>query len=138
MSDYLNNATVKNTLHVMEELVYEGCNNDINGNWSLTYEASLWIYRVLQHTDIRMMFFSGDTDGAVPTLGSQKWIKLLRWPLKEHWRPWFSPSKQVGGYIESYEHLDFVTVHGVGHMAPQWARQAVTYMVTTWMHGGKI
>jgi hypothetical protein len=29
--------------------------------------------------------------------------------------------------------MDFATVHGVGHMAPQWAREPVTTMITNWI-----
>ena len=34
-------------------------------------------------------------------------------------------NKQVAGYITKYDGLDLLTVKGVGHMAPQWARQPV-------------
>lgn len=33
-----------------------------------------------------------------------------------------------------YDGLDFVTVHGAGHMAPQWKRKEVTGMITSWLH----
>ena len=64
-----------------------------------------------------IMFYSGDTDGAVPTYGSKEWIKQLDWPVKQEWTPWFTDG-QVSGFIEQYDGLDFVTVKGVGHMAP--------------------
>ena len=58
------------------------------------------------------MFYSGDTDGAVATYGSKQWIKMLNWPVKEAWRPWFT-NGQVSGYVEAYDGLDFVTVKGL-------------------------
>jgi len=39
----------------------------------------------------------------------------------------------VRGYVTQHEGLDFATVHGVGHMAPQWAREPVTTMITNWI-----
>jgi len=81
-----------------------------------------------------MMHYSGDTDGAVPTLGTKKWIKTLNWDIQETWAPWMF-NAQVVGYKEKYDGLDFVTVKGVGHMAPQWARGPVQTMVTAWIHG---
>lgn len=75
------------------------------------------------------MFYSGDTDGAVPTYGSKRWIETLNWDVKKDWRAW-KTNGQVSGYVINYDGLDFVTVKGVGHMAPQWARQAVTEMIT--------
>ena len=63
------------------------------------------------------MFYSGDTDGAVTTYGSKRWIKDLAWTVTDPWRPWYT-NGQVSGYVERYDGLDFVTVKGVGHMAP--------------------
>ena len=84
-----------------------------------------------------MMFYSGDTDGAVGLAGSRQWIKKLNWPVKHAWTPWLTgaTTKLVRGYVTQYEGLDFVTVHGVGHMAPQWAREPVTTMITNWIQG---
>ena len=83
------------------------------------------------------MFYSGDTDGAVPTYGSKQWIKDLNWDIVDEWRPW-ETNGQVSGYVERYDGLDFVTVKGVGHMAPQWARKPVTDMINQWMHEATI
>lgn len=35
----------------------------------------------MKANDIRMVFYSGDTDGAVPTYGSKRWIEQLDWPI---------------------------------------------------------
>lgn len=81
------------------------------------------------------MFYSGDTDGAVTTYGTRLWIKNdLKWPILEPFTPWYSDN-QVAGYKEKYDGLEFITIHGVGHMAPQWRRKPVTDMITAWIHG---
>jgi serine carboxypeptidase-like clade 2 len=36
----------------------------------------------------KIMFFSGDTDGAVPTLGTRRWITGLNLKVKKAWKPW--------------------------------------------------
>ena len=41
-------------------------------------EGSKWIYKVLKNK-IRILFYSGDTDGALPTFGTKKWIETLEW-----------------------------------------------------------
>jgi len=132
MTDYMNRADVRAALHIGKEApVWEECNSG-----SLQYfpqaEGSLWIYTALRN-QVRILFFSGDTDGAVPTYGSRRWIQALNWGVKEKWRPWFT-NGQVSGYVEKYNGMDFVTVHGVGHMSPQWKRQEVTTMITSWLH----
>ncbi len=80
-----------------------------------------------------MMFYSGDTDGAIPTFGSEQWIHSLGWDILEERRAWLTDG-QVSGYVEKQDGLDFVTVHGVGHMAPQWKRKPVTDMIMAWIH----
>jgi serine carboxypeptidase-like clade 2 len=86
-----------------------------------------------------MLHYSGDTDGAVTTYGTKRWIKNLNWAKKHNWRPWYTTfateGKQVSGYVEEYDGLTFATVKGVGHMAPQWARQPMQEFVTAFMHG---
>ena len=82
----------------------------------------------------KMLHYSGDTDGAVPTYGTRRWIEMLNWPVKKAWAPWFTDSAQVSGYFISYEGMDFATIHGVGHMAPQWKRKDVTRLFTNWIH----
>jgi carboxypeptidase C (cathepsin A) len=72
-----------------------------------------------------MAFYSGTSDGAIPTYGSKQWIKELNFPKKEggDWRPWMTKG-QISGMVENYDGLDFVTFRGVGHMAPQWNPEA--------------
>ena len=65
-----------------------------------------------------MLIVSGDTDGAVPYLGTIKWISELGWNVKEDPRAWFCEG-DYQGLFRTYEGgLDFVTVHGTGHMSP--------------------
>jgi carboxypeptidase C (cathepsin A) len=125
IADYFNKKSLKALLHINDSKYlnnnssWESCNGNINSQWHIQNEASLWIYRVFYHqSDIKMLFFSGDTDGAVPTLGTRKWIEKLNWEVKKPWTPWVHEG-EVQGYIEHYRgHFDFATVKGVGHMAP--------------------
>lgn len=89
-------------------------------------EASQWIYPILKFNGIRMLFYSGDSDGATPTFGTKRWIDELGWPVEfgGNWRQWYTDN-QVSGFITNYIGLDFVTVRGVGHMASQYAPKAV-------------
>lgn len=130
---FLNQADVKAALHVDEVTEpWEMCGGV---EWEYQLEASKWIYRILKHTDLRMLFFSGDTDGAVTTLGTRRWMRSLEWDVEDKWRPWFV-NNQVAGYVEKYDGgLTFATVKGVGHMAPQWAGPQCQLLVNDWMAG---
>ena len=89
-----------------------------NQQWVFMPEASEWIYTVLKTSGyIRMMFYSGDTDGVLPTYGSKQWIEGLGWSKKGD-NHWWKTDNQVSGFYQKYDGLDFVTVKGVGHMAP--------------------
>lgn len=86
---------------------------------------------------IKILFYSGDTDGALPTIGAKNWIHSLGWNRTEYTRQWYTAG-QVAGYVEQYDGLDFITVHGTGHMAPEWKPQQVTEMITHWIHNETI
>ena len=123
LSDYLNNATVRTALHIPDSAPgWDMCSSTLD--YHVQPEASLWIYEILKVNGIRILFYSGDTDGAVPTYGTKRWIKDLNWPVKTEWTQWHSDG-QVAGYLTKYDGLDFLTVKGAGHMAPQEKRKAV-------------
>lgn len=80
-----------------------------------------------------MLKFSGDTDGAVPTLGTLKWIEELNWAITKEWRPFFV-NEQLAGYIEEREgDFTFLTVHGAGHMVPQDKREEAYHAIFNWV-----
>jgi serine carboxypeptidase-like clade 1 len=99
LADYLNNATVREVLHVPETVqAWGACNGFINENWEIGVNGSYWIYPIMKEAGIRMRFYSGDTDGAVPTYGTKRWINQLNWTVTEEWGPWKGPDGQVAGY----------------------------------------
>ena len=104
-------------------------------------QASEWIYYVLR-PHIKMMHYSGDTDGVIPTYGTKQWIAGLKWPVTQAWSHWKIKDAvngdQVAGSYQRYDGLDFVTVKGVGHMAPQWKRAEVQGLISAWIHGEPI
>jgi len=134
VSDYANDPVLRKILHIPDYVqAWSMCSDVIDYN--LQNEASQWIYNLLKGTDIRMLFFSGDSDAAVATEGSRLWIEELGWKVKTKWQHW-KTGNQVSGFWEQYEGgLDFATIRGVGHMAPQWARPQAQQMFTNWIHG---
>lgn len=135
VSDYLNREDVRKALHVPSSIqTWSGCASSSDFSYTLQKEGSVWIYKLLKSAGIKMLKFSGDTDGAVPTYGSELWIKDLNWKVKKDWTPWIVDN-QVAGYNKYYDGLTFTTVHGVGHMAPQWKRKEVTQLITGFIHG---
>lgn len=139
VTTYINSAEVRTALNIPESVqAYEECSGPVGENWHYQEEASEWIYKVLKANNITMLHYSGDTDAAVPTYGTRRWIQNLNWEVKSAWAPWYTNGangNQVSGYFEKYDGLTFATVKGVGHMAPQWARQAMQELITGYIHG---
>ena len=132
LTDYMNREDVREAFNIPSTTqTWEQCSSTLRYN--VQDEASMWIYQVLRN-QTELMFYSGDTDGAITTYGTKRWIKELGWPVTEAWTPWYT-NGQVSGYKEQYDGLKFVTVKGVGHMAPQWARKPVTDMIMAHVHG---
>ena len=138
VTTYINQAETRTALNIPEDVqAYEECSGAVGSNWHYQAEASEWIYKVMKANNITMLHYSGDTDAAVPTYGTRRWIQNLNWEVTSPWAPWYTTGangKQVSGYIEKYDGMTFTTVKGVGHMAPQWARQAVQEMITAFVH----
>lgn len=73
VSDYMNQAATREAFNIPNSTpTWAECSSELN--YHLQNEASLWIYNVLINSGIKMMFYSGDTDGAIPTWGSKQWI----------------------------------------------------------------
>ena len=86
-----------------------------------------------------MLVFSGTTDGAVPTLGTQQWIEELGWDVSEPWRSYHVNGK-LAGFVEGRENQKFMfaTIHGAGHMAAQWKRAETYHIIDIFIKGQKL
>jgi serine carboxypeptidase-like clade 1 len=63
----------------------------------------------------RILKYSGDNDGVVPTLGTQQWIKSTGWNITADWRAYFLYG-QVAGFVEMYQdNFLFATIRGGSH-----------------------
>ena len=84
--DWLNSATVREALHIPQSVQkWQSC-SDID--YTKNIEASEWIYEILRNK-YKMMVYSGDTDGAVPTYGTLRWMKKVNWKIIDAYRPYY-------------------------------------------------
>ena len=135
--DYLNKPEVKSALHIPEGLpAWDMCLDGID--YTSLQVGSQWIWESLKG-QYRMLKYSGDTDGAVPLIGTRNWINSLGRTVLEEWRPFYiqdSETKQhLAGYIEEYDGLTLGTVHGAGHMTPQYKPAASYRLIFNWLKG---
>ena len=74
-SDYLNRADVRLALNIPSYVpAYSQCNDGMYVTYVTYREGSIWIYPILMAYGYKLLHYSGDTDGAIPTLGTRKWI----------------------------------------------------------------
>jgi len=111
----------------------------------------------------RTIVFNGDVDPCVSYEGTRHAIEKVGFDVLPggHYRPWFynkssatmdtlqakpnlfgpnlelrDAGAQYGGHVVNYEHhLSFATVHGSGHMVPQFRPQAAERLLSQLLHG---
>jgi hypothetical protein len=128
--EWANDATVREQLHIPDYVqAWDMCEGDID--YTINPEGSQWVWERHQNA-YRMLKFSGDMDGAVPTSGTRNWIKSMNRDVLEAYRPWYVGG-QVAGYLEEQDGLTFLTVHAAGHMVPQDQRERAHVMVNSWV-----
>ena len=86
MTDYLNRADVRAALHIpIDVQAWEGCTDNPLFVYPYSREATIWIYMILKPYGYKLMHYSGDTDGVVPTIGTRRWIQSTGWPITVEW-----------------------------------------------------
>ena len=116
-SKYLNMKEVRDILHIPSDVgEYRSCSNL---NYEIFFNATYWMYPTFKEYGLRVLHYSGDTDGAVATIGTEKWIRQLGWDEKSDYRPFYHKRKLIG-YNQVYDGLEFTVLHGAGHVAPMW------------------
>jgi hypothetical protein len=85
--DYFNNPLVRKQLNIKNESAkWDLCSDTLN--YTSLQNASQWIYVQLKGK-YKILKYSGDTDGAVPTYGTQGWLADLGWTVIDQWRPYY-------------------------------------------------
>eukprot|EP00358_Blepharisma_japonicum_P004314 CAMPEP_0202947164 /NCGR_PEP_ID=MMETSP1395-20130829/10980_1 /ASSEMBLY_ACC=CAM_ASM_000871 /TAXON_ID=5961 /ORGANISM="Blepharisma japonicum, Strain Stock R1072" /LENGTH=417 /DNA_ID=CAMNT_0049648239 /DNA_START=112 /DNA_END=1365 /DNA_ORIENTATION=+ len=146
LTQYLNLPNVRTAFHINPSLgAWQECTN-LNYNVDYT-KGSIYLYPTLLNpvNGLRIRFYSGDTDAAVPTIGSRQWIENLATKgvisVTKQWREW-TFNQQVGGMVINYApsgsttpNFTFMTIRGTGHMSIQWKRPEGYHMFLTFIEG---
>lgn len=115
---YLNTPAVQQSLHA-KPVQWESCNAFIGENWQNMPFSVLPVIKDLMVSGISVWIYSGDTDGRVPVTTTKYSIDKLQTVVKTPWYPWMYAG-EVGGYVEEYQNLTFVTIRGAGHFVPSY------------------
>lgn len=129
-TDYLNKPEVKTALHVHNNIEWTECSKTVKYNLADKMLPMEHYYKTIlnskTHPDLRILVYSGDDDGVCGTIGTQRWIYDLGFPVDSLWKTWYVDG-QVAGYITKFktpyskeDRLSFMTVHYAGHEVPTY------------------
>ena len=132
VAEYFNRVDIRELLHIPTYVqAWELCTGNID--YTTSPNASLWAYEALRGK-YRVLKYSGDVDGSVPTLGTRGWINSTDWAVTEAYRP-YTLENQLIGYVEVRENwFTFGSIHGAGHMAPQYKPPETYHLIFNWLH----
>lgn len=144
---YLSREDVQNALHAntsgMLDWKYDGCAPQDRLNYSNIDQLSSQIPRLKKimkhHPELRILYYSGDTDAMVPLTGTRRWTYKLGLELhkerKVRWTAWTGEDGQVGGWLEQYRHFTYLTIRHASHEAPYTQKGRTAYVYRTWLSG---
>jgi len=146
LSNYLNTPAVTKALHVEDARSYWQqwtiCSNTIDYT-STARDLPRDVYPTLA-ANYRVLIFNGDYDACVPIIDNEIWTEGAAarqgWSVTKPWHAWLTAEQQVAGYATEYSvpgngSFAFTTVHGSGHMVPQYQPQFAHQMLTTFLSG---
>jgi carboxypeptidase C (cathepsin A) len=129
-ANYLNDPAVKKAIHVLDDIEWVECSHTTKYQMADKMLPMEKYYRTLlnskTHPDLRILVYSGDDDSVCGTIGTQKWIYDLGFPVDNLWTTW-SIDGQTAGYSTTFKtpfgkdsRFAFMTVHGAGHEVPTY------------------
>ncbi|KAL4203586.1 hypothetical protein AMTRI_Chr01g104670 [Amborella trichopoda] len=137
VDNYLNLPEVQKAFHAnVTRLNYpwSAC-SDIITHWNDSPSTILPLLKDFMANGIRVLVYSGDTDGRVPVTGTRYSLNMLNLSVKTPWYPWYT-RKEVGGYSVIYNGgLTFATVRGAGHEVPSYQPARSLTLVNAFLKG---
>jgi carboxypeptidase C (cathepsin A) len=129
-ANYLNDPAVKKAIHVLDDIEWVECSHTTKYQMADKMLPMEKYYRTLlnskTHPDLRILVYSGDDDSVCGTIGTQKWIYDLGFPVDNLWTTWMVDG-QTAGYSTTFKtpfgkdsRFAFMTVHGAGHEVPTY------------------
>jgi carboxypeptidase C (cathepsin A) len=129
-TNYLNNPAVKKAIHVNDNIEWVECSRTTKYQLADKMLPMEKYYRTIlnskTHSNLRVLVYSGDDDSVCGTIGTQRWIYDLGFPVDSMWSTWMVDG-QTAGYITTFKtpfskesRFAFMTVHGAGHEVPTY------------------
>ena len=132
MTEYMNRKDVREAFHV-DEVPWTKCSGNLHYTKDFK-KGSIYLFNDgedgLLGKGLKILVYSGDTDGVCPTSGTIKWIRNLNRKVVRDWRAWkVEGSHLPSGYTVKYDEFSFLTIKGSGHMCVGWKKPQGFYMI---------
>lgn len=129
-TNYLNNPAVKKAIHVLDTIEWVECSRTTKYQMADKMLPMEKYYKTIlnskTHPELRILVYSGDDDSVCGTIGTQRWIYDLGFPVDSLWKTW-TVDGQTAGYTTTFKtpfskesRFSFITVHGAGHEVPTY------------------
>lgn len=116
---FLNSEKTKEKLGVDKSMKWEQCSGKVYEGYQHSESFDFYSTFMKEHPELRVWFFSGETDMAVPLIGSIRWMNKLNLNVTTKYQQWHTQGQVAGHYLQYESGLVFVSVKGAGHMVPQ-------------------
>ena len=147
-TNYLNDPAVKKAIHVLDDIEWVECSHTTKYQMADKMLPMEKYYRTIlnskTHPDLRVLVYSGDDDSVCGTIGTQKWIYDLGFPVDNLWTTWMVDG-QTAGYSTTFKtpfgkdsRFAFMTVHGAGHEVPTYKPKEALDLFQRYLKGTKV
>jgi carboxypeptidase C (cathepsin A) len=149
-TNYLNRDDVKSAIHVRGDIEWDECSRTTKYELKDKMLPMEKYYRTVleskTHPDLRVLVYSGDDDSVCGTIGTQRWIYDLGYPVlkKSDWTTW-TVDGQTAGYVTKFDtsnafgkknsRFSFVTVHFAGHEVPTYKPKEALDLFEKYLNG---
>ncbi|KAL3921383.1 MAG: hypothetical protein SGARI_006699 [Bacillariaceae sp.] len=137
---YLNHPATKKALHVEESHKQWQVCGGVNYSQDGVFPSVVQVYQeILASWKPRILVYNGDVDSGCNYLWAEASVAKFGPKQIEEWRPWVygkgqNVGEQLGGYVTTYDrNVSFATIHGAGHMSPQWRPEAAFIMLKSFL-----
>lgn len=139
MTAWINQASVKEALHVKGDIEWEQCSRKIRYKQSDGHNSMVPYYQYLidGNFGLNILVYSGDDDSVCATVGTQSWIWGMGYDVSGRmWQP-YTLDGQTAGYFTAWKDtkLGFLTVHGAGHEVPTYKPAVALDMFKRYLAG---
>ncbi|CAD5212343.1 unnamed protein product [Bursaphelenchus okinawaensis] len=135
--EYMNKEDVRKTLNIPHNLEWKVCKS-LADHLGKPYNESTFtsmepFIRYILSKQVRVLYFYGDTDMVCNHLSGEYFTaKVGGAPLVDS-KSWLFNNK-IGGKKTVYNNgLTYTTIHGAGHMAPQWKAEETSYVAKSFV-----